>query len=86
MLVQAKYKTTSREISDPTKVFKLSKSQIRSIEGIGEASALSLLSFNEWEQVETILEATKTDSKILTIYDKKYPNLNRSMIHYFNLV
>ena len=44
---------------DPTKVFKLSKSQIRSIEGIGEASALSLLSFNEWEQVESILEATK---------------------------
>ncbi len=61
---------------DTTKVFKLSKSQIRSIEGIGEASALSLLSFNEWEQVESILDATKkTGSKILTIYDKKYPNL-----------
>lgn len=58
------------------KIFSLSKSQLRSFEGIGEASSLSILSFDQWERVDTILSDTKNiGAKIITITDKYYPEL-----------
>lgn len=61
---------------EPSRIFKLSKSELRSVESIGEASALSILSFNKWDKVDNILEATeKNKSKIITIADPEYPQL-----------
>jgi len=58
------------------KLFSLSKTQLRSYEGIGEASALSILSFNNWDQVDQIVEQTNTiGAKIITIADPEYPKL-----------
>lgn len=61
---------------DPTISFKLSKTELRSIDGVGEATALAFLSFDGWEKVEKIIEATeKTKAKVLTIVDDNYPEL-----------
>lgn len=61
---------------DPTRAFKLSKTELRSIEGIGEATALTFLSFDGWDEVDRILEATeKTKANILAITDDHYPAL-----------
>ena len=61
---------------DPTISFKLSKTELRSIDGVGEATALAFLSFDGWEEVDKIIEATeKTKAKVLTIVDDNYPEL-----------
>jgi DNA processing protein len=61
---------------DPNQAFKLSKTELRSIEGVGEATALSFLSFEDWEEVDKTIEATeKTKAKVLTIVDDNYPEL-----------
>ncbi len=61
---------------DASRLFKLSKSELRSVEGIGEASALTFLSFDEWHEVDEIIKATeKVKANILTIADDAYPQL-----------
>lgn len=63
-------------IEDPEEIFSLSKRKLRTIEGIGEASALSLLSFDDWDKVDQILTDTeKSGSKIITMADSDYPPL-----------
>lgn len=64
------------QFPDPSKIFKLSKSELRTVEGIGEASALTLLSFDAWDEVDETIEATeKVKANILTIADENYPQL-----------
>lgn len=65
-----------RYTKDPEKIFHLGKRELRSVEGIGEASALSVLAFDEWDKVDHILEQTeKNGSKIITLADSEYPDL-----------
>lgn len=65
-----------REIKDPEQIFGLSKRKLRSVEGIGEASALSLLSFDDWDKVDDIISKTeKNGSEIITLADPEYPPL-----------
>lgn len=57
-------------------IFKLSKTELRAFDGVGEATALSILSFDDWERVDEIIEATeKNKSQIITIADPEYPDL-----------
>lgn len=61
---------------DVSSIFKLSKKELQSYEGIGEASALSILSFKDWDQIDSILYQTeKSKSQIITLADPEYPNL-----------
>lgn len=65
-----------KQLEDPEEVFNLGKRKLRSVEGIGEASALSLLSFDEWDKVDEIIKETdKNGSKIITLLDPEYPSL-----------
>jgi DNA processing protein len=65
-----------KHIEDPEEIFSLSKRKLRTVDGIGEASALSLLSFDDWDKVDHILAATeKSGSKIITLADPEYPTL-----------
>lgn len=65
-----------KQLEDPEEIFNLGKRKLRSVEGIGEASALSLLSFDEWDKVDEIIEQTdKNGSKIITLLDPEYPPL-----------
>lgn len=59
-----------------SRIFNLSKSELKSIEGVGEATALAFLAFNNWDEVDKLLEATnKTKANILTFVDEAYPNV-----------
>jgi len=61
---------------DAAGIFKLSKTELRSVEGIGEASALTFLSFDNWDEVDKIIDQTNTlKACILTISDEEYPDL-----------
>ena len=63
-------------VDDPSKIFKLSKSELRRIEGIGEASSLAVLAFDDWDAVDEIISQTeKNGSRIITITDPEYPQL-----------
>ncbi len=65
-----------KAFKDPSKIFKLSKTELRSVESIGEASALSILAFKKWDEVDHILKETeKNKSQIITIADSEYPPL-----------
>lgn len=65
-----------KHIEDPEEIFSLSKRKLRAVDGIGEASALSLLSFDDWDKVDQILADTdKSGSKIITMADSDYPPL-----------
>ncbi|MFV1884173.1 MAG: DNA-processing protein DprA [Balneola sp.] len=69
-------KLLEQAFDDPSKIFKLSKTELRSVETIGEASALSILSFDKWDKVEEIIKATeKVKAQIITIADPEYPPL-----------
>lgn len=58
------------------RIFSLSKTELRSVEGIGEASALNILSFNEWTEVDKLIARTESiKAEILTIADPAYPAL-----------
>ncbi len=64
------------KVEDPASIFKLSKTELRGFDGVGEATALSILSFDDWKQVDEIIEATeKNKSSIITIADPEYPDL-----------
>lgn len=65
-----------KHVDEPEKIFTLSKRELRSVEGIGEASALSLLTFDEWGKVDDIINQTeKNGSEIITLVDPEYPAL-----------
>ena len=57
-------------------LFKLSKTQLRSYEGVGEATALAILSFKNWDLVDQqIADTDKIGAQIITMRDPEYPNL-----------
>lgn len=65
-----------KAFDDPSNIFKLSKTELRSVESIGEASALSILAFKKWDEVDYILKETeKNKSQIITIANPEYPTL-----------
>ena len=69
-------KSLIQAFPDADRIFDLSKTELRSVEGIGEASALNILSFKNWEKVDEILSITKSiKAEILTIADPAYPSL-----------
>jgi DNA processing protein len=57
-------------------LFERSKRELRAVDGIGEASALTLLSFDDWDTVDEIIQKTESlKAQILTIADPEYPAL-----------
>ncbi len=57
-------------------LFSLSKSKLRSFEGVGEASALAILSFKDWVRVDSIISNTeRIGARFVTISDPEYPEL-----------
>ncbi len=69
-------KFLAKAFDEPSTIFNLSKTELRSVETIGEASALSILSFGKWEEVDQIIKNTeKVKARIITIADPEYPGL-----------
>lgn len=65
-----------KELGDPSLVFTQPKSRLCQIPGIGEASALSILTFDQWPLVDQMLGASDTlGARIIGISDPLYPPL-----------
>ncbi len=71
-----KIRELARSQENIANLFSLSKSKLRSFEGVGEASALAILSFKDWERVDKIISDTeRIGANLLTISDAGYPEL-----------
>lgn len=71
-----KIRQFTRNAEHIEKVFSYSKRKLRTFENIGEASALGILTFDGWNEVDNILKKTeKAGAKIVTICDPEYPEL-----------
>lgn len=64
------------ECDDLENLFNFSKTKLRSYERVGEATALAILSFKDWDKVDRIIEqSANIGAHIITLADKEYPQL-----------
>lgn len=57
-------------------LFKLGKTKLKTTEGIGEASALSILTFDRWNDVDEIIhKSQEMGAQIISFTDPEYPPL-----------
>lgn len=67
-------------VEHPQLIFRLARHELESIRGIGPKTADDILSFNEWDKVDQILEKThRTGAEIMTYWDDDYPLLLRQI-------
>jgi DNA processing protein len=67
-------------VDHPQLIFRLQRHELESIRGIGPKTADDILTFNEWEEVDRILEKTeRTGAQIMTYWDDDYPTLLRQI-------
>ncbi|MFH5830841.1 DNA-processing protein DprA [Halalkalibaculum sp. DA384] len=65
-----------KAVDQPQDVFRLSRTQLTSVYGIGEATANQILVFDDWKEADRIIEKTQhADFSLLTIVDEAYPKL-----------
>ncbi|MFN1835966.1 DNA-processing protein DprA [Balneola sp. MJW-20] len=61
---------------DPEEIFKCGRGDLLVIEGIGQASALSILSFDRWDETERVLDRLSSSGiKMMGLTDDDYPPL-----------
>lgn len=69
-----------QSVEHPQLIFRLERHELQSIRGIGPKTADEVLSFNEWDEVDRILEKTqRTGAQIMTYWDDDYPSLLREI-------
>ncbi len=67
-------------VEHPQLIFRLERHELESIRGIGPKTAEEVLGFNEWDEVDHILEKTeRTGAQIMTYWDDDYPCLLREI-------
>ncbi|HEX6982851.1 MAG TPA: DNA-processing protein DprA, partial [Balneolaceae bacterium] len=69
-----------QKVNHPQEIFRMNRSTLEQIEGIGPVLADAVLQFNNWDRVDKILEQTeKTGAQIITYQDEAYPKLLREI-------
>jgi DNA processing protein len=69
-----------QSVEHPQLIFRLDRHELESIRGIGPKTANEVVTFNEWDEVDRILEKTEnTGAEIMTYWDEDYPNLLREI-------
>jgi len=64
----------------PQDIFRMNRRELQSVEGIGPATADGILSFDEWEEVDRILQKTADmGAEIMAFGDEDYPPLLREI-------
>lgn len=64
----------------PQDIFRMSPARLQQVDGIGEVLAGTILKFNDWDQVDQIIEKSrKIDARIITFLDAVYPPLLRQI-------
>lgn len=65
---------------EPQEIFRLDKKTLMSIDGIGPVVSKTIRTFNDWEQVDEVIEKTeKAGATIITYLDDDYPELLREI-------
>lgn len=67
-------------VSHPQLIFRLERHELEQIHGIGSKTANDIVTFNEWDEVDRILEKTeRIGAQIMTYWDDDYPTLLREI-------
>lgn len=69
-----------QSVDHPQDIFRLKRNELLSVDGIGPSIARNILNFNEWQEVDRVLEETeKTGAEIVTYEDEAYPPILRQV-------
>jgi len=69
-----------QHVDHPQLIFRLERHELESIRGIGPKTSNNIVSFNDWNEVDRILEKTaRTGAEIMTFWDDDYPALLREI-------
>lgn len=69
-----------QSVKHPQLIFRLKRHELTSIRGIGPKTADQVLSFNDWDKVDQVLEKTeRTGAEIMTYWDDDYPTMLREI-------
>ncbi len=69
-----------QSVEHPQLIFRLERHELESIHGIGPKTADEVVTFNQWDKVDRILEKTeRTGAQIMTYWDNDYPSLLREI-------
>ena len=67
-------------VDHPQLIFRLKRHELESIRGIGPATSKEIVSFNEWQKVDEVIEKThRIGAEIMTYWDEDYPELLREI-------
>ncbi|MDR8389738.1 DNA-processing protein DprA [Aliifodinibius sp. S!AR15-10] len=63
-----------KKVDDPQDIFRFSQAQLTSVYGIGEVTARQIMGFDDWEEVDKVIEKTEQSNyQLLTYVDDVYP-------------
>lgn len=69
-----------QSVEHPQLIFRLQRHELESIRGIGPKTADDIISFNDWDEVDRIIEKTaRTGAEIMTYWDDDYPEMLREI-------
>jgi len=69
-----------QHVEHPQLIFRLERHELESIRGIGPKTSKDIVSFNDWDEVDRILEKTdRIGAEIMTYWDEDYPILLREI-------
>ncbi len=64
----------------PQEIFRMNPEELEKIDGIGPSVANTIVRFDEWDEIDKIIEQTQTcGAQIITWYDDYYPDLLREI-------
>ncbi|MDZ7682369.1 MAG: DNA-processing protein DprA [Fodinibius sp.] len=67
-------------VNHPQLIFRLQRHELESIRGIGPKTSHEIVTFNDWDEVDRIMEKTeRTGAQIMTYWDDDYPTLLRQI-------
>ena len=76
----SRIKLLMQTVNHPQEIFRLSSKKLQAIDGIGPTVANSIQKFNNWDEVDKLLDKTEdTGAQIITFQDEVYPKLLREI-------
>lgn len=67
-------------VDHPQNIFRLSRKELKAIRGIGPKTTDDIVTFNDWERVDEVLEKTeRIGAELMTYWDDDYPRLLREI-------
>jgi DNA processing protein len=67
-------------VDHPQDIFRMKRHEIESVYGIGPKTAEEIITFDDWQEVDRILEKTdRVGAELMTYWDDDYPSLLREI-------